>query len=111
VKSLNYVQIQFAIDDPQRADEIVASLLTEELIACGQRTGPMVSRYWWKGSLEQTEEWLVLLKTRAELTSQVTEAVVNRHPYETPEVIALAIIDGAAPYLEWIRHSTTSPTM
>jgi periplasmic divalent cation tolerance protein len=110
VKSLNYVQIQFAIDDPQRADEIVEALLTEQLIACGQRTGPMVSRYWWKGSLEQTEEWLVLLKTRAELSSRVTEAVVNHHPYETPEVITLAIIDGSAPYLEWIRNSTTPPS-
>ncbi len=108
---MTYVQIQFAIDDPRRADEIVASLLTERLIACGQRTGPMVSRYWWKGSLEHTQEWLVLLKTRAELTSRVTEAVVDHHPYETPEVITLAIIDGSAPYLEWIGSSTTPPTV
>jgi len=106
---LSYVQIQFAIDDPKRADEIVESLLIEQLVACGQRIGPMVSRYWWKGSLEQAEEWLVLLKTRSELTSRVTDAIVNCHPYETPEVITLAIVEGSPGYLEWISDSTSSP--
>ena len=48
----------------RRADAIVGSLLARHLVACGQRTGPVTSRYWWNGSLEQAEEWLVLLKTR-----------------------------------------------
>ena len=102
---MSCVQIQFAIDDPAKADEIVASLLTERIVACGQRIGPMISRYWWKGSLEDAEEWLVLLKTSSELTSQVTDAIVKCHPYETPEVIALAIIDGSPEYLDWISNS------
>ena len=61
---MGHVQIQFAIDDPERADAIVESLLARHLVACGQRIGPVTSRYWWNGSLEQSEEWLVLLKTR-----------------------------------------------
>jgi periplasmic divalent cation tolerance protein len=103
---LGHVQIQFAIDDPDRADAIVESLLARRLVACGQRTGPMVSRYWWKGSLEQEEEWLVLLKTRTELTARVTDAVVSDHPYDNPEVVALAIVQGSADYLEWIDDVT-----
>ena len=62
--AVDCVQVQFAIDDAEKADEIVAFLLDRHLVACGQRIGPMVSRYWWEGSLEQAEEWLVLLKTR-----------------------------------------------
>ena len=41
----SYVQIQFALDDPARADAIVASLLAEHLVACGQRTAPVISQY------------------------------------------------------------------
>jgi hypothetical protein len=36
---MTHVQIQFAIDDPQRADDIVEALLAARLVACGQRTG------------------------------------------------------------------------
>ena len=87
------MQIQFAIDDPDRADAIIGSLLARHLVACGQRTGPVTSRYWWQGSLEQSEEWLVLLKTRSGLTSSVIDAVIADHPYDTPEVIALPVTE------------------
>ena len=100
------VQIQFTIDDMARADTIVESLLAQRLVACGQRTGPIVSRYRWKGSLRQSEEWLVLLKTRSELAERVIEEIVEGHPYETPEVIAVAITHGSAGYLQWIAEST-----
>src|SRR5271169_1759139 len=86
---LGHVQVQFAIDDRERADAIVESLLTRRLVACGQRLGPVSSRYWWNGSLEESAEWLVLLKTRSELASQVIESIVADHPYEVPEVVAV----------------------
>ncbi len=103
---MDCVQVQFAIDDAEKADEIVALLLERHLVACGQRIGPMVSRYWWEGALEQAEEWLVLLKTRAELTARVTDAIVAAHPYQTPEVITLAIVEGSESYRAWIVAST-----
>ncbi|HUD17514.1 MAG TPA: divalent-cation tolerance protein CutA [Acidimicrobiales bacterium] len=103
---MSYVQVQFAIDDPEIADSIVESLLSEHLVACGQRSAPMISRYWWKGRLERAEEWLVLLKTRTDLAPRVIEVIVGAHPYQTPEVIAVAIVDGARHYLEWIDDVT-----
>ena len=103
---MSYVQVQFAIDDPEIADSIVESLLSDHLVACGQRSAPVISRYWWKGRLERAEEWLVLLKTRTDLAPRVIEVIVGTHPYQTPEVIAVAIADGARPYLEWIDQVT-----
>jgi|HubBroStandDraft_6_1064221.scaffolds.fasta_scaffold05754_8 periplasmic divalent cation tolerance protein len=105
---MNHVQIQFAIDDAARGDSIVESLLAAHLIACGQRTGPMTSRYWWGGSVEQAEEWLVILKTRSELASRVIDAVVSKHPYEVPEVVAVPILDGSRAYLAWIDKVTSA---
>ncbi len=105
---MNYVQVQFAIDDPAAADAIVESLLAERLVACGQRSGPMVSRYWWQGTLEQAEEWLVLLKTRSELAPRVIDAITSRHPYEVPEVVAVAFVDGSPDYFDWIEEATAT---
>ncbi len=99
---MTFVQVQFALDDPTKADAIVESLLARRLVACGQRVGPVVSRYRWQGSVERAEEWLVLLKTRSELASRVVEVVVGAHPYETPEVVVLPIVQGFAGYLDWI---------
>jgi periplasmic divalent cation tolerance protein len=103
-----HVQIQFTIDDRSAADAIVDGLLADRLVACGQRMGPVTSRYWWEGSLHHTDEWLVLLKTRADLASRVVDAVLARHPYDTPEVVAVAIDQGAPSYLAWIDAVTTS---
>jgi periplasmic divalent cation tolerance protein len=101
------VQVQFTIDDPVVADDIVDALLTGRLVACGQRSGPLVSRYWWEGALQRSEEWLVVLKTRAELGTVVVETVCAHHPYEVPEVVVVAITDGNPDYLAWIDEVTT----
>ncbi len=106
---MTHVEIRFTVDDPRRADAIVGSLLAERVIACGQRVGPVVSRYWWSGSIEKTDEWLVLLKTRSELGPRVIEMIVERHPYDTPEVISLPIVGGHADYLDWIDDVTGIP--
>jgi periplasmic divalent cation tolerance protein len=103
---MSHVQIHFAVDDADRADAIVGSLLIRHLVACGQRFSPAVSRYWWEGSVEQAEEWLVVLKTRSVLASRVIDAVVADHPYDTPEVVVLPILMGAPAYLDWIDEVT-----
>lgn len=100
------MQVQFTIDDPDRADAIIEELLVARWVACGQRIGPVVSRYWWQGSLVRAEEWLVLLKTRADLEVPVIRAVVAAHPYQTPEVVGLGLQGGAPGYLAWIDQVT-----
>lgn len=103
----SHTEIRFTIDDPGRADQITGLLLAERLVACGQRVGPVVSRYWWSGSLEQNEEWLVLLKTRSELADRVIATIATHHPYDTPEIVAVPVVAGLAGYLDWIDEVTT----
>lgn len=108
-RALAGVQVQFTIDDPDRADAMIDDLLARRLVACGQRMGPLVSRYWWQGAIERTEEWMVVLKTRTELVDRVFEAVLAAHPYETPELVSFDISQGAPDYLGWIAEVTTDP--
>lgn len=100
------VQIQFAVDDHGVADAIVEELLGRHLIACGQRIGPMTSRFWWDGTIQSAQEWLVQCKTRASLVDRAVELVARRHPYDTPEVVVLPLIGGDPRYLAWVRSST-----
>ncbi len=103
---MDHVQVEFTIDDRSAGEAILDSLLADGMVACGQTMGPIVSRYWWDGSLQESEEWMVLLKTRTELSARVIDAIVARHPYDTPEVVVLPIVDGARGYLRWIDEVT-----
>ncbi len=103
------VQVQFTADSPEIADSIVRHLLDGRLIACGQRIGPVVSRYWWKGTQETSEEWLVIVKTTATLASAVSDSIGALHPYETPEILIVPVVGGNAAYREWIEAETMIP--
>jgi periplasmic divalent cation tolerance protein len=48
-----------------------------------------------------------LVKSRAELfEDRLVPAVKAIHPYKVPEIIALPILIGAKPYLDWIEEET-----
>ncbi len=102
------VQVQFAIDDADAADRIISELLADRLVACGQRVGPVTSRYRWKGAVESSQEWLVLLKTTDERADLVVDAVIAAHSYEEPEVLVLPISGGSASYLDWIAEQVST---
>ncbi len=102
------VQIQFSIDDAGRGDAIATDLLRHRLVACAQRVGPMTSRYWWNGSIDETAEWLFLCKTTADQLAAATERIRALHPYDVPEIIATEISAGHPPYLDWIAAQTSA---
>jgi periplasmic divalent cation tolerance protein len=102
------VQVQFAIDDVAKGEAIVTGLLEQRLIACAQTVGPVTSRYWWQGSINETLEWLFVCKTTAEQLDAVIDEVEQRHPYEVPEIVAFGIEAGLDAYLDWIAAETRS---
>jgi periplasmic divalent cation tolerance protein len=104
-----YLQISTTTATRADAERIVDALLSARLVACGQILGPLTSRYWWNGALEQSEEYLILLKLRASAYPQCERAIRERHPYETPEILAVPIVAGSTDYLDWLRANTAAP--
>ncbi|OPY89215.1 MAG: Divalent-cation tolerance protein CutA [Smithella sp. PtaU1.Bin162] len=97
-----YIQITTTTEIKEQAQIIARYLVEEKLAACVQILGPIASTYRWKGKIETTEEWLCLIKTRGSLYAQVEKAIINLHPYETPEIIAVPIVKGSSDYLAWL---------
>lgn len=73
-------------------------------MACVQILGPVTSQYWWKGTLETATEWQCLLKTSQQLYTSVETQILNHHPYETPEIIGIPIVEGSDEYLDWLAR-------
>lgn len=100
------VQVMTTVDSREAADRIAQHLLDARIAACVQVIGPVTSRYWWQGKIEQGEEWLCLIKTRHALYERVEAAVRDLHPYEIPEIICIPVTAGSARYLEWLMAET-----
>jgi periplasmic divalent cation tolerance protein len=90
-------------------DEALAigrAVVDERLAACANVLDGMASFYWWRGTLEQASESVLILKTRTELIERLTARVKELHSYECPCVVALPIAAGNAEYLDWIAAET-----
>ena len=104
-----YLQLSTTAATRADAERIASAVLEARLAACGQILGPIASRYWWRGTLETSEEYLVLLKARASAYAACERAIRGVHPYENPEIIAVPIVAGSAAYLAWIDESSVHP--
>lgn len=100
------IQVSTTADNKGVVEQIGLSLVGKKLIACAQITGPIRSTYTWKGIIENTDEWLLTMKTRASLYPVVEREIRNQHPYEVPEIIAIEISMLSPDYLEWVLNET-----
>jgi periplasmic divalent cation tolerance protein len=92
----------------------VATDLARDLVAAGHAACvnivPTVrSIYLWQGAIQTEDEVLLLIKTTADRFESLREALVAKHPYDVPEVVALPIADGHHPYLDWLSASHGVP--
>ena len=89
------------------ARRMARALLAQRLIACANLVPGVESHYWWQGRAERGREVLMILKTRRALLARLERAVLELHPYDTPEVLVLGLDSGNARYLDWLRAETT----
>ncbi len=96
------------VTTPNEADAraIARALVGDGLAACVNVLGPIRSIYRWRGAIEDEAEYLLLIKTRARLYVRLERRVQELHSYDVPEVIALPIEAGSAPYLKWLLDAT-----
>jgi len=88
--------------DDECAQSLAVSLVETKLAACVNILPAVQSVYQWKGKIERDEEVLLLIKTTQHMFPEIEAHILARHPYELPEIIAVPIVTGLKPYLQWI---------
>ena len=63
------------------------------------------------GKTESTEEFRLLIKTKAELFSAVETSVIELHSYQQPQITAVPIVAVSDGYASWIRDNVGGPNM
>ena len=94
------------LPDRITAEALAASLVEDRLAACVNILQPCRSVYRWKGAVEKAEEVPMLIKTTEACYPALEDAIRARHPYETPELIALPVANGLPDYLAWVEAET-----
>ena len=86
---------------------IASTLVEERLAACVNLVPGISSIYRWDGGVQEDVEVLLVVKTSEARCSELADRVRELHPYELPEVLALAAAGGSAPYLDWVRQEAS----
>jgi periplasmic divalent cation tolerance protein len=102
----DFVVVLVTVPDDAVADRLAHTLVSEKLAACVNVLPKVRSVYAWEGEICNEGELLCLLKTRRELFPAVRERVLDLHPYQIPEIIALPLVEGSEIYLSWLRDNT-----
>lgn len=92
--------------DQASAERLADSLVSRGLAACVNIGAPVTSVYRWDGALRHDREHLLTIKTSRGRYPALEQAIVEQHPYELPEVIAVPITAGLPDYLAWIETCT-----
>ena len=92
--------------DMDLARRLAKAALEAKLAACANIVPAVESHYWWKGKLENSDEVLLIFKTRQQLLPKLERAVREIHPYDTPEFVALPLTTGSRKYLAWLTDNT-----
>lgn len=90
----------------EAAAELAKAVVGEKLAACANLLPAVRSIYRWQGRVQDEGEVLVLFKTRQEHFERLKARLLELHPYEIPEVLAVPVEQGYQAYLDWLGQET-----
>ncbi len=93
-------EVQVTCGSAEEAGAIGRRLVEGGLAACVLSL-PVASVYEWEHQLQQDDEVLLLVKTRAERFAEVADVITAVHSYDLP-AITMVPMSGTAAYLDWV---------
>jgi periplasmic divalent cation tolerance protein len=98
----NKIVVLSACDSEEEAARMARQLVEKRLASCVNILPQVRSIYRWKGEIEDTREFVLMIKTRRDIFPMLRAEIAKIHSYEVPEVLALPVVDGAETYLTWL---------
>lgn len=93
--------------DAETAEAFAAEAVAEGLCACVNVLAPLRSIYRWEGAVERATETPALFKAAASGAEALKTRILDRHPYDTPCVIALPVSREGSheAFLAWVASA------
>jgi len=84
---------------------LARAALQARLVACVNLIPKVEAHYWWQVKVQSGAEVLLMLKTPKTRLAALEKLVLSRHPYDTPEFLAIPLGHGNRKYLAWLAAS------
>lgn len=95
------------ISNKEDAKKIAKYLIENKFAACVNVIGPAVSYYHWNGTLQEDEEYILLIKTPSEIKNEVMEVIKKIHTYSKPCIYELSSsADCDKEFEKWVCEQT-----
>lgn len=89
--------------DEALATQWARQLVDERLAACVNVLPACRSVYRWQGQVEEAQEVPLLIKTTSTHYEALEARLLELHPYQVPEILALPPSAGLGAYLGWVE--------
>lgn len=91
-------------DSETQAARLARHLVEHRLAACVNILPKVRSIYRWNEKVEDSGEWMLVIKSRRDLFLALRAEIAKMHSYDVPEIIALPVVEGSEAYLGWLDH-------
>ncbi len=105
VSSSDNLLVLCTCPDGNIAQSLAKTLVERKLAACVSIVNAIQSVYCWQGKIHQDTEVLLLIKTTTNGWAALEQALLELHPYDVPEIIAMPIVAGSKDYLSWVGEN------
>ena len=102
---MDYAIILTTVSTKEEGYTIANKLVSNKLAACVNIVPKVHSIYEWDNTIQNDEEFLLLIKTTKEREKDIYHTVESLHSYDIPELITLPINYGSKAYLQWLEKS------
>ncbi|MGT2494192.1 divalent-cation tolerance protein CutA [Cupriavidus basilensis] len=103
--------VMTVLPDAESAARMTRAVLESRLAACVEPAGAMRVRVLVARRDRNHQEWPLLIKTTQDRYTALEAAIRPAHPYEVPEIVALPVVAGFAPYLAWVAQRRGHQTL
>lgn len=97
--------VVFVTTESEKQARAIASAIVQEQYGACVSLMPVHSVYTWENEVHSDPEWQLMIKTDLAYYSQLETRICQLHSYDVPEIIALPILAGLTPYLNWIGEN------
>lgn len=103
---MDVVLVYMTASSAAEARKIALELVSQRLAACANIVEKVQSLYWWEGKVQEEGEAVIIAKTKKELFPRLMERARSIHSYSCPCIVALPVVEGYEPFLNWVREES-----
>ena len=99
---MKFIIVITTVGNKKDAEELAEKIVSAKLGACVQ-ISEIKSYYAWKGSLESSGEFKLMIKTMDKKYDLLKEFIIKNSKYDIPQILAVNIGKGYDKYLDWVE--------